>query len=227
MRKNHTKILLYSHDTYGLGHLRRCYNIAKAIVAYNQDVSILIITGSRVAGLFEYPNNVDFVKIPGVVKTGKNQYATQSLNVHFAEVIKIRHKIITSVAKEFKPHIFIVDKEALGLCNELLGALEYLKSIKSKIILGLRDILDSPDVLSEEWRKKKTIETISYYYKQIYIYGRSFFYNTLQGLNLDANLQKLITYVGYMGPIDTPPIQEDTKKSPYYLVTSGGGQDGN
>ena len=40
------RILLYSHDTFGLGHLRRSRTIAQALVSAFPDASALILTGS-------------------------------------------------------------------------------------------------------------------------------------------------------------------------------------
>ncbi len=40
------RILIYSHDTMGLGHLRRCRTIAHSLVAKFKQVSVLILSGS-------------------------------------------------------------------------------------------------------------------------------------------------------------------------------------
>ena len=42
-----TRILFYSHDSYGLGHLRRTLTLATAMRAAIPDASILIATGSE------------------------------------------------------------------------------------------------------------------------------------------------------------------------------------
>ena len=44
------RVLLYSHDTFGLGHLRRCRTIANALVEADQSVSVLILSGSPIIG---------------------------------------------------------------------------------------------------------------------------------------------------------------------------------
>jgi len=62
------RILIYSHDTMGLGHLRRCRTIAHALVERHKDLSVLIISGSPVIGNFEFGSGVDYVRIPGVPK---------------------------------------------------------------------------------------------------------------------------------------------------------------
>ena len=59
--------MFYSHDTFGLGHLRRSRALAGAITAANPDASALILTGSPVAGRFSFPTRVDHVRLPGVI----------------------------------------------------------------------------------------------------------------------------------------------------------------
>ncbi len=44
---------MYSHDTYGLGHLRRTMAIAEHL--RHRGVNILILTGSPLAGRYETP----------------------------------------------------------------------------------------------------------------------------------------------------------------------------
>lgn len=39
------RILIYSHDTFGLGHLRRCRAIAHALVERYKQLSVLILSG--------------------------------------------------------------------------------------------------------------------------------------------------------------------------------------
>jgi len=39
------RVLIYSHDTFGLGHLRRCRAIAHALVQPDPGLSVLILSG--------------------------------------------------------------------------------------------------------------------------------------------------------------------------------------
>ena len=63
MPRNSTyNILMYSHDTYGLGHIRRTMAIADYL--RGPHINILILTGSPIVGRFAFPEQVDFVRIP-------------------------------------------------------------------------------------------------------------------------------------------------------------------
>jgi predicted glycosyltransferase len=75
-RLEHSRILMYSHDTFGLGHLRRCRTIAHALVEDYGGLSILIVSGSTIAGAFDYRARVDFVKIPSVIKLRNGEYTS-------------------------------------------------------------------------------------------------------------------------------------------------------
>ncbi len=46
------RALIYSHDSFGLGHLRRCRAIAHALVDQNPDMSVIILSGSPIIGNF-------------------------------------------------------------------------------------------------------------------------------------------------------------------------------
>ena len=47
------RALLYSHDTFGLGHLRRSRTITTALTEADPHLSALIVTGSPIAGRFD------------------------------------------------------------------------------------------------------------------------------------------------------------------------------
>jgi predicted glycosyltransferase len=145
-------ILLYSHDTFGLGHLRRSRAIAEALVSSLKGSSALILTGSPVAGRFTFPPGVDHIRMPGVVKTIDAEYISESLNLDIEQTTALRASVILAAAVTFNPDLVIVDKEPTGFRGELTTTLEILKEMgRAKIVLGIRDILDSPEALSQEW----------------------------------------------------------------------------
>jgi len=50
------RISLYSHDTCGLGHMRRNLLIARTLMNTYPDANILLITGERDANAFPLPS---------------------------------------------------------------------------------------------------------------------------------------------------------------------------
>ena len=117
------RILLYSHDTFGLGHLRRSRALAGAITQANPQTSALILTGSPLAGRFTFPRRVDHVRLPGVTKLADGSYASQSIGMGINEVTELRSSLIQTAVKQFDPDVLIVDKEPTGFRGELLPTL--------------------------------------------------------------------------------------------------------
>jgi predicted glycosyltransferase len=131
-------------------------------------------------------------------------------------------------ALAFQPDVFIVDKEALGLRGELEGTLESLKARGTRLVLGLRDVLDEPEALAQEWRRKRVIPAIEQLYDDIWIYGLKGIYDPLQGIGLSASVAARTTFTGYLKrsrPVAMPAFGlEDVDRR--LLVTTGGGGDG-
>ena len=227
-RLNHARILMYSHDTFGLGHLRRCRAIAHALVERFKGLTVLIISGSQIAGAFGFKARVDFVKIPSVIKLYSGDYTSISDHIDIHDTLAMREGLIMETAILFDPDIFIVDKEPLGLRGEVEKTLIALQMRGCKTVLGLRDVLDSPELLGEEWGSKGVIEKISGLYDKIWIYGPENFWNPLKGLEIPKRTLKNTHYTGFLEreiPTQESPHQHQLPDN-YILVTAGGGGDG-
>ena len=235
MPKNDTKnrdarVLIYSHDTFGLGHLRRCLTLAHALVDQNKDMSVIILTGSPIIGSFNFRARVDFVRIPGVIKLRSGDYTPLSLLIDIDETLAMRDSIIQHTADIFDPDIFIVDKEPLGLRGEVAQTLKMLKERGTHLVLGLRDIMDDPVHLIPEWERKKAVPALRDLYDSIWVYGLPQICDPLEGIELPKSVRRKMTYTGYLHrtlPQGTPAHWTLQKiEAPYLLVTTGGGGDG-
>lgn len=114
-----SRILIYSHDTFGLGHLRRCRAIAHHLVEQNKQLTVLILSGSPIIGSFDFRTRVDFVRVPGVIKLRNGEYTSLSLHMDIEDTLMLRSSIIKHTASIFDPDVFIVDKEPIGLRGEV------------------------------------------------------------------------------------------------------------
>jgi hypothetical protein len=135
-RLNDARILIYSHDSFGLGHLRRCRAIAHAVVERFKGVSVLILSGSPIIGSFDFRSRVDFVRIPGVIKLSDGEYQSLGLHIDLEQTMEMRAAIIHQTALSFRPDLFIVDKEPLGLKGEVVPTLQMLKAQGTRLVLG-------------------------------------------------------------------------------------------
>ena len=228
-RLDNARILIYSHDSFGLGHLRRCRAIAHAIVDRFKGVSVLILSGSPIIGSFDYRPRVDFVRIPGVIKLTNGEYQSLGLHIELDQTLAMRAAIIRQAAESFSPDVFLVDKEPLGLNGEVAPTLELLKSRGTKLVLGLRDIMDEPALLVREWKRKHALPALEHLYDEIWVYGLQRFADPLAGVVCPASVRSKMVYTGYLrrsipliSATRTPPVGGQ----PYVLVTVGGGEDG-
>jgi predicted glycosyltransferase len=224
------RVLIYSHDTFGLGHLRRSRAIANAIVERWPNASVVIISGSPVIGNFEFGSGVDYIRIPGVTKLPDGDYRSLNLNLSLDAAVGLRQAIILRAAEVFEPDVLIVDKEPTGFRGEVLPALEYLKTRACRLVLGIRDVMDEPSLLVPEWERKGAKEALERYYDEIWVYGLKDVYEPLAALDLSPEVKARITYTGYLRremPQDPATARyPKITKHPFILVTTGGGGDG-
>ena len=71
---NRIRIALYSHDTVGLGHMRRNLLIASALASGPLEAAILMIAGNSRANAFSPPTGVDSVTLPALHKNAEGRY---------------------------------------------------------------------------------------------------------------------------------------------------------
>lgn len=228
------KILMYSHDTYGLGHIRRTMAIASHL--RSPQVNILILTGSPIVGRFAFPEYIDFVRIPGMIKKTNEEYQPLSIKINPRHAMAIRKNIITATAKTFQPHLFIVDKEPLGLKKEVLPTLQWLRRCMphTRTILGLRDIMDEAASVRKDWTRKGVYDLLENLYSEIWVYGLREFYDPISEYGLSESVSRKMHFTGYI-PRRVPAreaVCSIRKKhgirpgEKLVVVTTGGGGDG-
>lgn len=224
------RILIYSHDTFGLGHLRRCRAIAHSLVERYKHISVLILSGSPIIGSFDFRSRVDFVRVPGVIKLRNGDYTPLNLHIDVEQTLSMRSSIIQHTAEIFDPDIFIVDKEPVGLRGEVLQTLKALKKRGTRLVLGLRDVMDEPRLLEPEWQRKKVLPALRDLYDEIWVYGLPQICDPLEGVTIPQRVLRKIVYTGYLHrevPTQGAPARlPEICSRPYLLVTTGGGGDG-
>lgn len=224
------RVLIYSHDSFGLGHIRRCRTLGHAIAEAYRGVEVLILSGSPIIGSFDFKARVDFIRVPGLIKLRNGEYESLARHRPVTETTRLRAAMIGEAAANFSPDIFVVDKEPMGLRGELEPTLQKLKARGVKLVLGLRDVLDSPEVLLDEWKRKNAFAAVEDLYDAIWVYGLKDFYDPLQGLPLSDLARAKVSFTGYLRRAVPPPRAYDDHRledfSHRVLVTPGGGGDG-
>src|SRR5260221_1282827 len=221
---------MYRHEPFGLGHLRRCRTIAHALVERFKQLSVVILSASRIIGSFDFRSRVDFVRVPGVIKLRNGEYPPLTRHLDIAETVSMAASIIQHTAEIFDPDIFIVDKEPVGLRGEVLPTLKALKRRGTRLVLGLRDVMDEPRLLEPEWQRKKAMPALRELYDEIWVYGLPQICDPLEGISLPPRVRQKMVYTGYLHREvphhGTPTLLPEMTQRPYLLVTTGGGGDG-
>jgi len=228
------RTLLYCHDTYGLGHLRRTLSLAGTLSTSPLAGAQLIVSGSPAGHRFPLPPGTDLVSLPAVVKIAADHYESRSLPVGYARVRAMRRELILAAAQSFRPDLVIVDHAPGGLDGEVLPALHALwrDSPRTRLVLGLRDVVDAPSRVHASWTRDGTHALLDELYHAIVIYGERHIYDARREYGFSSRAAAKTRFVGYLarasGTIDRAAImaRHDLPDSRLALVTVGGGGDG-
>ncbi|WP_410555593.1 glycosyltransferase family protein [Arthrobacter globiformis] len=225
------RIVLYSHDSFGLGHVRR--NLALAHALSNQlpyltgrDVTGLLISGTALAPGFDVPPGWDWVILPGVEKS-PDGYQPRSLTVPMQDLVSLRAGLLESVLGGFLPDLVVVDRHATGIHRELEVALRHARSAGPvRTVLGLREILDAPEAAIAEWERAGGATLVNDLFDAIWVYGDPAVHDPVAAGEIPPSMQGLIRYTGYLAAGRPAGPGTVTMPGPYVLTTVGGGADG-
>ena len=231
------RIALYSHDTMGLGHMRRNLLLAETFARAPLQPSVLLIAGARELGAFALPPGVDSVTLPALRKTGRGEYAARHVDLPLPEIIDLRAKTIDAALDGFRPDVLIVDNVPRGAVRELDRALERLREVgDTRCVLGLRDVLDEPEMIRQEWRGAGNEQAIREHYDAVWIYGDPRVYPLADACRFAPDVVAKMRYTGYLDQSrrleSTPQGRETPTEEPNLpdgrmaLCLLGGGQDG-
>lgn len=223
-----TKILLYSHDTTGLGNISRTLLLARALHHDYPKAAILIVTGSPVIHAFRIPEGVDYIKIPSLDRIDSERYEPRFLSQWSSEVAQMRKAILKRTVLGFKPDLMIIDKRPAGVDGELLETLQALKqwAYPTKLVLGVRDILDDPERTQKSLRDNHAFELIERYYDQVWVYGSPEVFDHVGRYGYPKAILPKVHYCGYLQRPTEENKPNKHKKACRVLVTTGGGGDG-
>lgn len=231
----HARMLIYSQDGLGLGHLRRTTLLATEFLAARPGASVLTVSDSPLGQFFSSGVGHDYLKLPSVRKVGPGDWRPVSLSMPFAEVLRLRRGIIRSAALDFDPDVVLVDHMPHGAMGELVPTLEALQGRRVKVVLGLRDILDAPATVRQRWHLEGAFEAVERHFDEVLVYGSHDVFDVSREYAWPAAARSLLHYCGY---VCSPPARSGlaAKVRKKYLrhdpaaqlimVMAGGGADG-
>lgn len=231
MRERRPRIALYSHDTMGLGHMRRNLLVAQALTRLEPAPSILMLFGAREAATYPLPPGVESVTLPALAKGSDGAYRARALELSLEGLVELRARALHAVLDSFGPDLLIVDKVARGAVGELQPSLRSLRGRHgTRLVLGLRDLLDEPAAVQREWRTDRTVEAVRRHYDAVWVYGDGQVCDPVAEYGLPGDVARLVRFTGYLDPRThwTAPGAEAPAlpPRPYVLCMVGGGQDG-
>ena len=229
------RFLFYSHDGLGLGHTRRNLAIAAALTELAPEASVLLATGADYVIRLGLPGHVDILKLPGLRKVANNEYSSRHLRIPVPEIRSLRAELLLTAIKSYSPSVVLVDKHPFGASGEFKTGLETLRRIGGRAVLGLRDILDEPQCVLEEWRPHKIQQRIEDFYEEVLIYGQRSVFDPISAYEFPEKLAQRTRFCGYvankerpedLGDFKLPFPPRDDRVRPVVLATAGGGEDG-
>lgn len=238
------RFLLYCHDTFGLGHIRRTLSLATSFTSLLPNAEVVIVTGSPMAHAFTLPPKVDYIKLPAVTKMSNGTYKALHLDMDFAAIRDVRATLLLDIAKAYSPDVFLVDHAPQGLKGEVLPTLAYLRNSNPTClrVLGLRDIVDERTITRHAWIREGIYNTLEQDYDLILVYGSQHLYDISKEYALPTKVEQRVRYCGYLDRVtDTHPANDNDSFSQriatlhnaltpqaerLIVLTAGGGGDG-
>jgi predicted glycosyltransferase len=218
----------------GLGHTRRNLAIASALVELCPRASVLLASGTDDAHRLGLPPQVEVLKLPGLRKTANNEYQSRRLHLPASDIRELRASLLEAAVKSFKPSVALVDKHPFGAKGEFRAGLEALKQRGGRAVLGLRDILDAPDVVCREWAEHGLQDRIAEFYDRVFVYGDKSVFDSVAEYTLPHAVAQRSVFCGYVVNHDRPSSMAEMPSEllhpngerPLVLATTGGGEDG-
>lgn len=229
------RLIVYSHDAFGLGNIRRMLAICKYLLDTSPELSILLISGSPILHSFRMPQGLDYIKLPCLGRDESGEVSSKYLRKEPQEIVKLRSEILKTAVVNFDPDLILVDKKPYGLQGELQPTLTYLKqhSPKTKLVLLLRDILDVPSVTIKDWHQNGYYQAVDRYYDKVLVVGMTEIFDVIKEYKFSRNIAKKTRFCGYIrrdyGRKNSAVVRQELNLKSgdrLVLVTPGGGGDG-
>lgn len=226
------RLAFYSHDTMGLGHIRRNMLLTDAVLKAVPQAEVLLINGVRESGNFYLPKGADIITLPSYFKNAEGDYLPRSLGSSVRRLAALRTSTIAAALETFSPDIVIIDNVPNGAMSELRSVLPMLAQKQIQVVLGLRDIIDEPEAVQRQWSKLNNVTTLRDYFAAIWVYGDPRFYDLTHAYDFGDLIRNKTTFLGYLDaqlrPRKMMPAAEIVPgiDRPYSLCVVGGGQDG-
>lgn len=229
------KLMVYSHDAFGLGNIRRMLAICDHLLSTIPNLSVLVVSGSPALHSLRLPKGLDYIKLPCLGRDSSGTVSAKFLKTNLNDTVQLRADLMLSAAKHFKPDVLLVDKKPYGLMGELAPTLDFLaeSACATQLVLLLRDILDHPAATIAQWQRSRYYEAIAQRYAQVWVVGSPAVFDVCREYDFPAEVAAKVHFCGYVrrqqGNQSRVSVRQQLCLAPHdrlVLVTPGGGADG-
>jgi predicted glycosyltransferase len=163
-------------------------------------IRIVLLSGSTMATQLAAPLGVSVVRLPTAVKVGPEQYRSADPSRTLRVVRAERAKLISSALLDLRPDVFLVDHAPLGMKGELVPALAVARERlpATRVVLGLRDILDDPVAVRRVWEEQGVYEALQTFYDRIFVYGSQQLFDVAAEYEFPAAVRERTRFTGYV-----------------------------
>ncbi len=227
------KIILYCQYVWGMGHLFRSLELARA---FSEHQVILIVGGREVD--VDLPEHVTLVRLPGLYMD--EQFTTlmaEDADQSVASVQRQRKEILFSLFEQHRPDIFMIELYPFGRSVfgfELEPLLERIHQGcfgDIKVVCSLRDIL--VEKRKQEFYEERVITSLHTYFHLLLVHSDD------QLLTLDETFSRMddiripTVYTGFVSPKANPAAGRQLRRELGFgpdekllVVSAGGGRSG-
>ncbi len=120
------RILVYTHNSIGLGHAFRTLAVITGIKKWRPDIDFLVISGTSIPEIF-FKEGIEVIKLPSIkldIDRVDNRMCSRYLSgFDLASVFDFRQRIIMASYDFFQPDALIIEHNMTGQMSELIPLL--------------------------------------------------------------------------------------------------------
>jgi FkbM family methyltransferase len=237
MRTEAPRILFYSHDGHGLGHLHLTLLLAEGLAERDPTASIVIATGAQSLDATHPPEGIELVKLPSVRAAARLTGTRPALGsgYRWRGLWAMREAILHETARTFDPHLVVGDDEPAGMHGELARTLRLIRDRNpaGKTVLGMNDCLgDAVDVV-RRWGRDGDWESLTNDYDRVLVFGQPDVFDPRDTYEFPSTIAANTGFTGYLwrgssatDPAKTRECHGISPAEPWIVVAAGGGEEG-
>lgn len=231
VKADQPRVVIFTHDGRGLGHLRRLSLIAKSL---QRECAVLIVTGHR-SGSWMIPEECEFVHLPSLDSLDFRRSRHWGRQPFWADgELKgrsLRKALLEAVFDVFQPHAMILDYLPMGQEGEMFEFI--LQKRAEHCYFILRGVLGDGRALNEQILNAKGRRLLSEFYKRIFVAADARIIDVVEEYALPREIAEKVVYAGYVVDCGLPELRHAMRKergipstAQWVVCSAGGGKYG-